>query len=86
MAIKQKQLLSEMPIAQTNIKPYWLPFSSNRKFKDNPRVIVSAEGCYYLDADGRKIFDGFYPGKANVIPYFWLPNWSDEIDPSAREL
>ena len=44
MATKQKQLLSEMPIAETNIKPYWLPFSSNRKFKDNPRFIVSAEG------------------------------------------
>ena len=34
----------------------------------------------------RKIFESYYPGKSNVIPYFWLPNWSDEIDPSAREL
>ena len=24
--------------------------------------------------------------KGNVIPHYWLPNWSDEKDPSAREL
>jgi beta-alanine--pyruvate transaminase len=46
-----------MSTAQANVEPYWLPFSSNRQFKDNPRVIVSAEGCYYRDSDGRKIFD-----------------------------
>ena len=34
----------------------------------------------------RKLFEEYYPGKSNVIPHFWLPNWSDEIDPSAREL
>ena len=34
----------------------------------------------------RKLFEGYYPHKSNVIPHFWLPNWSSEIDPSAREL
>ena len=34
----------------------------------------------------RKIFESHYPGKSNVIPHFWLPKWSDEEDPSAREL
>ena len=34
----------------------------------------------------RKLFAGYYPHKSNVIPHFWLPNWSSEIDPSAREL
>ncbi len=48
-------------------------------YKINPPVLK--ESYFY-----RKIFDGYYPDKANVIPYFWLPNWTDEKDPSAREL
>ena len=47
-------------------------------YKINPPMLK--ESYFY-----RKIFDGYYPGKANVIPYFWLPNWT-EVDPSAREL
>ena len=37
---------------------HWMPFSGNRNFKANPRMIVGANGCYYTDADGRRIFDG----------------------------
>ncbi len=35
-----------------------MPFTANRQFKKNPRIIVKAAGCYYEDANGRKIFDG----------------------------
>ena len=34
----------------------------------------------------RKIFDKYFPKHENLIPHFWLPNWSDVKDPSAREL
>lgn len=37
---------------------HWMPFTGNRQFKANPRMIVGAEGAYYLDNHGRKIFDG----------------------------
>jgi beta-alanine--pyruvate transaminase len=37
---------------------HWMPFTGNRQFKANPRMIVAAEGAYYTDADGKKIFDG----------------------------
>lgn len=37
---------------------HWMPFTGNREFKENPRIIVSAEGAYYTDDNGRKIFDG----------------------------
>jgi beta-alanine--pyruvate transaminase len=37
---------------------HWMPFTGNRDFKAKPRLIVAAEGAYYTDADGRKIFDG----------------------------
>ena len=40
------------------MQAYWMPFTSNRSFKNDPRIMVSAEGRYYTDDRGRKIFDG----------------------------
>jgi beta-alanine--pyruvate transaminase len=37
---------------------HWMPFTGNRQFKAQPRILVAAEGAYYTDADGRKILDG----------------------------
>ena len=37
---------------------HWMPFTGNRNFKANPRMVVGAQGAYYNDAEGRKIFDG----------------------------
>ncbi|APZ44163.1 aspartate aminotransferase family protein [Acidihalobacter ferrooxydans] len=37
---------------------YWMPFTANRQFKDNPRLLVGAEGMHYTTADGRSILDG----------------------------
>ncbi len=37
---------------------HWMPFTANREFKANPRMMVSAQGCYYTDQHGKKIFDG----------------------------
>jgi beta-alanine--pyruvate transaminase len=37
---------------------HWMPFTGNRQFKAQPRMIVGAEGSYYIDADGKRIFDG----------------------------
>ncbi len=35
-----------------------MPFTGNRQFKDNPRLLQKADGVYYYDTDGRQIFDG----------------------------
>lgn len=37
---------------------HWMPYTANRNFKANPRMIVSGKGAYYTDSDGRQIFDG----------------------------
>ncbi len=37
---------------------FWMPFTANRQFKANPRMLVRAEGMHYWTADGRKILDG----------------------------
>ncbi|WP_424860166.1 aspartate aminotransferase family protein [Tepidimonas sp. HKU77] len=37
---------------------HWMPFTGNRQFKADPRLIVAAEGAYLIDTDGRRVFDG----------------------------
>jgi beta-alanine--pyruvate transaminase len=45
-------------ISQAQLDAHWMPFTANREFKKDPRIIVSAKNNYYTDADGRQIFDG----------------------------
>jgi beta-alanine--pyruvate transaminase len=40
------------------LEPFWMPYTGNRNFKANPRIIASAQGNYYIDAQGNKILDG----------------------------
>ena len=40
------------------LEAHWMPYTGNRDFKANPRMMVSASGAYYTDHNGRKIFDG----------------------------
>jgi beta-alanine--pyruvate transaminase len=40
------------------LESHWMPYTGNRNFKANPRMMVSAQGAYYTDNHGRKIFDG----------------------------
>ncbi|WP_252738130.1 aspartate aminotransferase family protein [Marinobacter salexigens] len=37
---------------------FWMPYSGNRQFKRDPRLITSAKGHYFTDASGRQILDG----------------------------
>lgn len=41
-----------------NLDAWWMPFTANRHFKANPRLLVSANGIYYTDDAGRQIIDG----------------------------
>ncbi|MCV6546583.1 MAG: aspartate aminotransferase family protein [Cohaesibacter sp.] len=41
-----------------DLQNYWMPFTANRDFKQDPRMVVAADGMYYKSADGRDILDG----------------------------
>ncbi|MDT8429067.1 MAG: aspartate aminotransferase family protein [Pseudomonadales bacterium] len=47
-----------MKPSREQLEAHWMPFTSNRQFKDNPRLMASARGAYYTDVDGHRIFDG----------------------------
>ena len=47
-----------MAIDKQQLDAHWMPFTGNRQFKQDPRILVGADGLYYTDAGGRQIFDG----------------------------
>jgi beta-alanine--pyruvate transaminase len=44
--------------AANDLDAYWMPFTANRRFKANPRLLASASGMFYRTPDGREILDG----------------------------
>jgi asparagine synthase (glutamine-hydrolysing) len=59
---------------------------SDNEFQQKSKTIshctpVLKESYYY-----RKIFDSYFGENEKLIPHFWMPKWTDVIDPSAREL
>ena len=55
---KHQQFYNRAGVSMNQFDAHWMPFSGNREFKKNPRMIVAAEGRYLTAADGRQIFDG----------------------------
>jgi beta-alanine--pyruvate transaminase len=47
-----------MTASNQTLDAYWMPFTANRQFKADPRLLVRAEGVRYVSADGRQILDG----------------------------
>jgi beta-alanine--pyruvate transaminase len=43
---------------QNNLESFWMPFTDNRHFKQDPRLLVAAEGMHYTSASGTRILDG----------------------------
>ena len=53
MGTREQELL-----AQLNMEPLWMPFTANRQFKSNPRLLVAAKDMHYTTHDGRQVLDG----------------------------
>ena len=47
-----------MNYAANSLDHQWMPFSSNRQFRSDPRLFVRGEGVYYWDHRGNRILDG----------------------------
>jgi beta-alanine--pyruvate transaminase len=45
-------------LSASDLSAYWMPYTANRNFKANPRMLVSAAGMYYRDDAGNAILDG----------------------------
>ena len=41
-----------------DLRAFWMPFTANRQFKQNPRMFVSARDMHFRTADGREVLDG----------------------------
>ena len=47
-----------MKYTANSLEEHWMPFSVNRDFKEDPRLVVKAEGCYFWDHKGGRLLDG----------------------------
>jgi len=50
--------MSTPPANRPSLDAFWMPFTANRQFKHNPRLLVAAQGMYYTAEDGRTVLDG----------------------------
>jgi beta-alanine--pyruvate transaminase len=41
----------------TDMQPYWMPFSPNKEFKQEPKMFTRAKGMYFYTPDGREVID-----------------------------
>ncbi|RLA32890.1 MAG: aspartate aminotransferase family protein [Gammaproteobacteria bacterium] len=48
-----RQLHTDLP----DLEAQWMPFTANRYFKENPRLITRAEGMYCWTHDGKQLLD-----------------------------
>jgi beta-alanine--pyruvate transaminase len=52
MSVDKTQLTREQ------LEAHWMPYTGNRQFKQDPRIIVGAKGVHFIDAQGRQVLDG----------------------------
>src|SRR5512145_1717558 len=44
-------------LVSLDLEAFWMPLTSNRAFKQAPRLVVGAKDMYYTAADGRQVMD-----------------------------
>lgn len=45
-------------LSPEELQAYWMPFTANRQFKADPRLVVGADRMHFTLADGRQLLDG----------------------------
>ena len=41
-----------------DLSAFWIPFTSNRRFKADPRLLSKAKDMHFETPDGRRVLDG----------------------------
>lgn len=47
-----------MGLARAELESHWIPFTDNKSFKDDPRLLVKGEGVHLWNQHGDKLLDG----------------------------
>jgi asparagine synthase (glutamine-hydrolysing) len=55
--------------------------ATNKAINDLYPASIETEKTFY-----KKIFDDYYPNCSKILPYFWMPKYTNATDPSARTL
>ena len=50
-------MAAEPRLTREQLEAFWMPFTANRQFKNQPRLLARAEGMHYWTDDGRRILD-----------------------------
>ena len=50
--------MNTVPQMGNSLEQLWMPFTGNRHFKANPRIVTGAAGMYYTSNQGKEIIDG----------------------------
>ena len=51
-------MTAQPKFARDQLEAFWMPFTANRQFKANPRLLARASGMHYWTPEGRQILDG----------------------------
>lgn len=57
-ALNAQDLTRVGAVSDLDLSHLWMPFTANKQFKAQPRLLKSAKGMYYTSADDRKVLDG----------------------------
>ena len=50
-------MTANAPLQRAEMEAFWMPFTANRQFKANPRMLARASGMHYWTPEGRQILD-----------------------------
>ncbi|MBX3454542.1 aspartate aminotransferase family protein [Ferrovibrio sp.] len=50
--------MAQTAAVPNDLDSWWMPFTANRQFKANPRLLVGAKDMHYISHDGRRVLDG----------------------------
>lgn len=74
-----------MSHAETDLEHYWMPFTANREFKREPRMVARAEGVYLWRPNGERVIDGC-SGLFTCAAGHCRPEIAEAVSQQLREL